>query len=269
LTRNHETLDLFLIFRSRQFVERLAGTIRASRTPPHDKLSTPIGLHPSNSTKLTSTRSRCHVKAKRVQGMRARRRLHIDAKRENQSTKGRWNPDWTRQQPYSEARAHSQGQGTELKVDGVRVRQQGKVEHTERLATALEQAEHEAMSIWARGTETADQSSFARTETRTTGSGARSAEEPSVASRRASRGTRLRAQGARYGQGDALLMWPGSSTTARAGNGGAVERSPGEVDGSTGWPGRGSSCAFSESLTGHSAKGFRWDQRWLAMEGGA
>jgi hypothetical protein len=44
------------------------------------------------------------------------------------------------------------------------------------------------MSIWARGTETADQSSFARTATKTTGSGAQSAEEPSAASGRASWG---------------------------------------------------------------------------------
>lgn len=44
-------------------------------------------------------------------------------------------------------------------------------------------------------------------------------------------------------------MRPGSSTTARAGNGGAAERSPGEVDGSTGRAGRGSSCACTESLT--------------------
>jgi hypothetical protein len=131
-----------MIFRYRQFVERLAGTIRASRTPPHDELSTPIGLHPSNSAKLTSTRSRCRAKAKRAQGMRARRRLHIDAKRENHSMKGRWNSGWARRQPNSEARARSQGQGTELKVDGVGVRRQGKVEHTERLAMALEQAEH-------------------------------------------------------------------------------------------------------------------------------
>jgi hypothetical protein len=35
------------------------------------------------------------------------------------------------------------------------------------------------MSIWAWGTDTVDQSSFARTATRTTGSSARSAEEPS------------------------------------------------------------------------------------------
>ena len=132
-----------MIFRSRQFVERLAGTIRASRTPTHDELSTPIGLHPSNSAKFTSTRSRCRAKAKRAQGMRARRCLNIDVKRENQSTKGRWNPGWARRQPNSEARAHSEGQSTELKVDDVGVRRQGKVEHTERLATALEQAEHE------------------------------------------------------------------------------------------------------------------------------
>ena len=98
-----------MIFRSRQFVERLTGIIRALSTPPHDELSTPIGLHPSNLAKLTSTRSRCRVKAKRAQGMRARRRLHIDAKRENQSTKGRWNPGWARRQPNSEARAGSQG----------------------------------------------------------------------------------------------------------------------------------------------------------------
>jgi hypothetical protein len=49
------------------------------------------------------------MKAKRAQGMRARRRLHIDAKRENQRTKGRWNPCWTRRQPNGEACARSQG----------------------------------------------------------------------------------------------------------------------------------------------------------------
>jgi hypothetical protein len=119
------------------------------------------------------------------------------------------------------------------------------------------------------GYKTAEQSSFARTATRTIGSGAWSVEEPSAASGRASRGTRLRAQGARYGQGDALLTRPGSSMTARAGNGGAAERSPGEVDGSTGRPDRGSSYACVESLTGRGVKGFRRDRRRLAMEGGA